>query len=86
MSKRLQVVLQESELRKFRQAARRAGLTLSEWARQTLRSASREGDVGDAERKLAAIRRAAALGDTVPGVDIETMNEEIERGYVQGRG
>ena len=42
MSARLQVVLSEEEMIALRQAARRAGLTVSEWARRALRRARDE--------------------------------------------
>jgi hypothetical protein len=78
MSKRLQVVMDESELRKYRRAARRAGMTLSEWVRQELRRAAREVSDGDVELKLAAIRRAVSLPDPVPAPEIDQMLKEIE--------
>lgn len=79
MSTRLQVLLSERELREIRRAARQAGLTMSEWVRQTLREA-RSGSPGDPARKLAAIR-AAARHD-FPSGDVEQMLAEIESGYV----
>jgi len=81
MSKRLQVVVDDAELRRFRRAAKQAGMTLSEWVRQTLRRAERSVSTGDVERKLAAIRRAAKY--EFPAPDIEQMLEEIEKGYEQ---
>lgn len=81
MSKRLQVVVDDAELRRFRRVAKQAGLTLSEWVRQTLRRAERETSTGDVERKLEAIRRAAQY--EYPAPDIEQMNAEIEQGYQQ---
>ena len=42
MSARLQVILSEEEMTSLRQAARRTGLTVSEWARQALRRARAE--------------------------------------------
>jgi hypothetical protein len=80
MSKRLQVVVDDRELAHFQRAARSAGLTLSEWARQTLRRAEREVAVGHPEAKLAAIR--AAANHRFPTADIDQMLAEIERGYL----
>jgi hypothetical protein len=80
MSKRLQVVVEDAELRGFRRAAKRAGMTLSEWVRQTLRTAERATDVGDAARKREALRAAARY--SFPAPDIEQMLEETERGYL----
>lgn len=84
MSKRLQVVVAESELRAYRRAARRAGVTVSEWVRQTLRRAERETDIGDARRKLDVVRRAVA--HNYPTGDIDQINAEIEKGYREDDG
>lgn len=80
MSTRLQVLLSERELREVRRAARQAGLTMSEWVRQTLREA-RSDSAGDPARKLAVIR-AAARHD-FPSADVGQMLAEIESGYVE---
>jgi hypothetical protein len=79
MSKRLQVVLDDRELREIRQAARRSGLTVSEWARQAMRQARRTTTGRDPSRKLAAIR--AATRHSFPSGEIEAMLAEIEAGY-----
>ena len=77
--------MDDAELREYRRLATRDGLTLSEWVRQTLRLAAREGTPGTVdrpdsiERKLAAIR-AAARHD-FPTADIDQMLREIEAGY-----
>ena len=80
MSKRLQIVVDDEEVRRFEQCAKTEGLTLSSWARQALRAAEREVSVGDPGRKLAAIR--AAYQYAFPAPDIATMLDEIEHGYV----
>lgn len=79
MSKRLQVLLAEDELNRFRRMARNKGVTLAAWVRQALRQAEREEPIGDAERKLAAIRAAAR--HAFPAPDVDQMNAEIARGY-----
>jgi hypothetical protein len=79
MSKRLQVVVDDAELGRFQDAATQRGLTLSEWVRQVLREAESSAAVGDPRRKLEAIRAAARL--EFPTADIETMLDDIERGY-----
>jgi len=79
VSKRLQVVVEDAELRLFRQAAKSMGVTLSEWARQVLRRGEREFSSGDPTKKLAAIRSAARYEFPAPG--IEQMQNEIEQGY-----
>ena len=78
MSTRLQVVVDEVELRRFQKVAEVRGLTLSEWVRQTLREAARDTSFGDVEAKLASIRRAVKING--PIADIDQMLEEIARG------
>jgi hypothetical protein len=82
MSKRLQVLLHDDEYRQIEAIARRRRLTVSEWARQALRAARRREPLQDPERKLAAIR--AAVRHQFPVADIDTMIDEIERGYASG--
>lgn len=80
MSKRLQVVVDDSELEELRATARREGLTLSEWVRQALRAAQRSRSRVDAGGKLEVIR--AASRHSFPTDDIELMLADIERGYL----
>ncbi len=81
MSKRLQVLLDERELRDIRLAATRAGQTVSEWARQAMRAHSRTGhSTADTARKLAVIQSAAT--HSYPTAEIDEMLAEIETGYV----
>ncbi len=79
MSKRLQVLLEEDELRELRDAAGREGLTLSAWVRRTLQQARGRQPRGDVATKLATIR-AAARHD-FPTADIDQMLAEIETAY-----
>jgi hypothetical protein len=83
MSKRLQVLLDEAELRDIQRIARRQRLTVAEWVRQTLRAARRREPGGDVARKLEAVR--AAVRHAFPTAGIDEMLAEIERGYT-GRG
>ena len=83
MSKRLQVLLDEAELKKIQQLARRQRLTLAEWVRDALRAASRQEPGSDAKRKLDVVRAASAL--SFPSGSIEEMLSDIEKGY-GGRG
>jgi hypothetical protein len=76
----MQIPVEEAEFRKFQRIARAKRLTLAEWVRQTLRIASQEESLGNVDRKLGAIRRAAE--HEFPAPDIETMLAEIERGYL----
>jgi hypothetical protein len=79
MSKRLQVLLEESELAEIRRAARLSRMTVAEWVRQALRRARREEPVTDTKRKIAMVREAAR--GEYPTADIGQMLAEIERGY-----
>jgi len=82
MSKRLQVILDDEELRDIQQLARTKQMTVAEWVRQTLRAARRGEATGDASRKLAAIQAAAR--HSAPTADIGQMLKEIEAGYLGG--
>ena len=79
MSKRLQVLLEESELREIQHSARRHRMTVAEWVRQALRSARRSEPRSDAGKKLQVVRSAAEYD--FPTADIEEMLGQIERGY-----
>lgn len=79
MSTRLQVVIDDEELDEIRMVARRHGLTVSEWVRQTLRQARRTTSGGSVERKLAAVRAAAR--HEFPTGDIDEVLDDIEQGY-----
>ena len=80
MSKRLQVLLEEDELRDIQKAARRSKTTVAEWVRRALRAARRSEPGGDRLRKLQAIEEAAR--HRFPAGPIEQMLSEIERGYL----
>ena len=82
MSKRLQVLLDETELSEIRRAARLSRMTVAEWVRQALRRARREEPVTDTKRKIAIVREAAR--GAYPTADIDQMLSEIERGYGAG--
>jgi hypothetical protein len=79
MTKRLQVLLEESELREFQHLARRRRLTTAEWVRQALRAAGQRQEAASATDKLGAVRRA--VSHAYPTADIDRMLADIERGY-----
>jgi hypothetical protein len=79
MSKRLQVLLEEPELREIQRAARAQRVTVAEWVRQALRAARRREPRTDARNKMESIRAAAR--HSVPTADIDQMLAEIEHGY-----
>lgn len=86
MAKRLQVILQDPEYREIQRAARSRHMTIAAWVRQALAKARRSEPIGDMEKKLAAVR-AAAAHNVGPGSesDIGTMLAEIESGYLSDR-
>lgn len=79
MSTRLQVVLDESELKEIRRAAGRRRMTVSEWVRTVLREGRRAEPGTAARTKLDVVRSAAE--HAFPVAEIEVMLEEIESGY-----
>jgi hypothetical protein len=84
MSQRLQVVMDEAEVREIRRAARRQGMTVAEWVRQTLRAARRREPLAEARKKREVLRAASA--HAFPTADIQQMLAEIERGYAGPEG
>ncbi|MCC7003492.1 MAG: hypothetical protein IT357_15150 [Gemmatimonadaceae bacterium] len=82
MSQRLQVFLDESEFDDIRRIAERHHMTVAEWVRQALRVARRDEPSVEPQRKLAAVREAAAAA--YPTSDLDLMLAEAERGYLGG--
>lgn len=80
MSKRLQVLLEESDWREIRDLARSQSMTVAEWVRGALRAARRREPLGDTSKKLQVVRAAAR--HAFPTADIDAMLGEIERGYL----
>jgi hypothetical protein len=80
MTKRLQVLMDDDELKAIQKLARKERVTTAEWVRRRLRAAREEQARPDIATKLAAIRTASAYRFPVP--DIEQMLEEIEQGYL----
>lgn len=80
MSKRLQVLLEEPELKEIQRIAKRQRMTVAEWVRQTLRAARRSVPRSDAGRKLQVVRAAAE--HSFPTADIDEMLRQIEHGYL----
>lgn len=79
MSKRLQVLLDDKELREIQRIAKQQRLTVAEWVRQVLRSARQKIPTGDHRKKLAILRTATQ--HSFPTADINQMLQEIEQGY-----
>ena len=81
MTQRLQVLLEEDEFDEIRAYAARERMTVAEWVRQVLRAARHHATVAEPARKLAVVREAAARYD-FPTADVDTLNAEIARGYL----
>jgi hypothetical protein len=79
MAKRLQVILQDPEYREIQRAAHAQHMSIAAWVRQALAMARRREPVGDAGKKLAAVRAAAR--NAYPTAEIDDMLAEIEIGY-----
>ena len=79
MSKRLQVILDDKEMRDIQRTAKRQQVTVAEWVRQALRAARRQVPLTDAKKKLGVIRTAVRHEFPTGGVD--QMLQEIDQGY-----
>jgi len=82
MSKRLQVILSDSEMKEIQTVAGQQHMTVSEWVRHALRAARRSRSTKDAAKKISVIR--AAVRNEFPSGDIEQILDEIEQGYLRG--
>lgn len=80
MSKRLQVLVEEDELREIKRVAAARRMTVAEWVRTAMRDARRRQPEAPPERKLAAVRAAAR--HRFPTGDVDRMLAEIESGYL----
>jgi hypothetical protein len=82
MSKRLQVVLDDDEMKAIAALARKRKMTVSGWVRETLREARSRHPHVAGDRKIQAVR--AATKHAFPTADMERMLAEIESGYRPG--
>jgi predicted transcriptional regulator len=82
MTKRLQVLVDDEELREIQELARRRHQTTAAWVRDALRVARDTPAHPGAGRKLRAVREAVAQAYPVAGID--DMIDEIERGCADG--
>lgn len=85
MTKRLQVLLDDAELRTIQRLARRDKVTTAEWVRRRLREGAAASAKPDTAKRLAAIHAAYQQGSTTPEPPIEQMLDEIDRGYLSDR-
>jgi hypothetical protein len=77
MSRKLQVLLDDSELQEIQQLAQQRRMTTEQWVLAALREAKRREH--RVEEKLGAVRKA--VRHSFPTADIEQMLSEIEQGY-----
>jgi predicted 2-oxoglutarate/Fe(II)-dependent dioxygenase YbiX len=82
MSKRLQVILDDEEMKAIAAIARRRKMTVSSWVRATLREARSRHPQVAGDRKIQAVR--AAVRHSFPTSDMDGMLAEIESGYQSG--
>ena len=82
MAKRLQVIVQDPEYRDIQRAARLRRMSIAEWVRQALVQARKSEPSREVSSKLEVIRSAARMD--FPTGDIDSMLDEIERGYRSG--
>jgi hypothetical protein len=84
MSKRLQVILDDDEMKAIAALARKRKMTVSGWVRAVLREARTRHPVVGSDRKIKVVRAAAA--HSFPTADLDRMLAEIESGYQSGAG
>jgi len=82
MSKRLQVLLAEEEMREIRRLARQQRTSVAEWVRRALRAARQRQPDRSVETKIQSVRAGAE--HHFPTADIADMLREIESGYLKG--
>lgn len=85
MTKRLQVLLDDAELRTIQRLARRDKLTTAEWVRRRLREGAAASSRPDTASRLTAIHAAYRCGSAGSAPDIAQMLDEIELGYLLDR-
>jgi hypothetical protein len=85
VTKRLQVLLDDAELRTIQRLARRDKLTTAEWVRRRLREGAASSARPDTASRLAAIHAAYRHESGRPAPKIDQMLDEIERGYLSDR-
>ena len=82
MSKRLQVILDDDEMKAIVALARKRKMSVSGWVRETLREARTRHPLISGDRKIQVVR--AATKHAFPTSDLEKMLAEIESGYQSG--
>jgi hypothetical protein len=81
MSKRLQVILDDEEMREIQRLADLEKTSVAEWVRRALRAARLRQPNESTETKIQCVR--AAVKHAFPVSDMDDMLEEIESGYIE---
>ena len=79
MTKRLQILLNDKEMRAIQDSAERQQVTVREWVRQTLRNACPQAPLTDTKKKLDVVSVASRCD--FPTGDIAQILREIDQGY-----
>lgn len=82
MSKRLQVLIDENELKEIQKLAREENITVADWVRRALKKAKQAQPKANPQSKLEVVRRVILYD--FPTADIDQMLGEIESGYGSG--
>jgi hypothetical protein len=82
MNKRLQVMMDDSELKEIQAIADNQHVSLAEWVRRALRTARDAQPKNNVQNKLEAVRNAMQYD--FPISDIDDILGEIETGYGAG--
>ena len=82
MSKRLQVILDDDEMKAIVAIAQNRSMTVSGWVRAVLREARSRHPQIAGNRKIQTVR--AAVRHAYPTADADQMLAEIESGYQSG--
>lgn len=82
MSKRLQVILEDSEMQRLKKAAAELHISVGELVRQALRRDLGAVSTKPREDKLKLLQRSLTF--RFPAGDIDEMNKEIAGGHVNG--
>ena len=82
MSKRLQVLIEENELKEIQNLAREENITVADWVRRALKKAKQAQPRTNPQSKLEVVRRVILYD--FPTADIDQMLGEIESGYGSG--
>jgi predicted 2-oxoglutarate/Fe(II)-dependent dioxygenase YbiX len=82
MSKRLQVILSDEEMRDLQKIARQQKTTVADWVRRALLSEKNRHPTKEADKKIQVVR--AAVRNSFPAAEIDVMLAEIDAGYLPG--